>query len=164
MASRGVVWMSPKPGIDQVVTSGVKISELKLSCAPDVRSRSETVSKNQGAVPYAGVYPPYDSCLYFSVGHLLEGHSKGILRRGEESGDSGDLRSLIDKLHRLNSWLAFRLPDSSCSMPAIRRLYDVCKMSFSDNGPISSEALEHVRSVLGEISSFAITSCLLAFD
>ncbi|RRT37486.1 hypothetical protein B296_00047764 [Ensete ventricosum] len=43
-------------------------------------------------------------------------------------------------------------------MPAIRRLYDVCKMSFSDNGPISSEALEHVRSVLGEISSFAITS------
>ncbi|RWW32578.1 hypothetical protein GW17_00002742 [Ensete ventricosum] len=57
MASRGVVWMSPKPGIDQVVTSGVKISELKLSCAPDVRSRSETVSKNQGAVPYAGWRP-----------------------------------------------------------------------------------------------------------
>ncbi|RZR73524.1 hypothetical protein BHM03_00025255 [Ensete ventricosum] len=36
-------------------------------------------------------------------------------------------------------------------MPAIRRLYDVCKMSFSDNGPISSEALEHVRSVLDDI-------------
>ncbi|RRT37485.1 hypothetical protein B296_00047765, partial [Ensete ventricosum] len=39
------------------VTSGVKISVLKLSCAPDVRSRSETVSKNQGAVPYAGWRP-----------------------------------------------------------------------------------------------------------
>ncbi|CAL9132537.1 unnamed protein product [Musa textilis] len=49
-------------------------------------------------------------------------------------------------------------------MPAIKRLYDVCKMSFSDNGPISAEALEHVRSVLGEIRSFAITFCLLAFD
>ncbi|URE29758.1 hypothetical protein MUK42_34136 [Musa troglodytarum] len=36
-------------------------------------------------------------------------------------------------------------------MPAIKRLYDVCKMSFSDNGPISAEALEHVRSVLDDI-------------
>lgn len=49
-------------------------------------------------------------------------------------------------------------------MPAIKRLYDACKMSFSDNGPISAEALEYVRSVLGEISSFTITFCLLAFD
>ncbi|CAL9173371.1 unnamed protein product [Musa hybrid cultivar] len=36
-------------------------------------------------------------------------------------------------------------------MPAIRRLYDVCKISFSDNGPLSAEALEHVRSVLDDI-------------
>ncbi|WOL11031.1 plant cysteine oxidase 4 [Canna indica] len=36
-------------------------------------------------------------------------------------------------------------------MPAIRRLYEVCKESFSENGPISAEALEHVRSVLDDI-------------
>ncbi|CAD5165558.1 unnamed protein product [Musa acuminata subsp. malaccensis] len=36
-------------------------------------------------------------------------------------------------------------------MPAIKRLYDACKMSFSDNGPISAEALEYVRSVLDDI-------------
>ncbi|CAL9112997.1 unnamed protein product [Musa textilis] len=36
-------------------------------------------------------------------------------------------------------------------MPAIRKLYDVCKISFSDNGPLSAEALEHVRSVLDDI-------------
>ncbi|KAG6502392.1 hypothetical protein ZIOFF_042284 [Zingiber officinale] len=39
-------------------------------------------------------------------------------------------------------------------MPAIRRLYEVCKVSFNGKGPISEEALEHVRSCLGENCSF----------
>ncbi|XP_008789374.2 plant cysteine oxidase 4-like [Phoenix dactylifera] len=36
-------------------------------------------------------------------------------------------------------------------MPAIQRLYDACKVSFSPNGPISPEALEQVRFILDEI-------------
>lgn len=48
-------------------------------------------------------------------------------------------------------------------MPAIRRLYDVCKISFSDNGPLSAEALEHVRSVLGELTNFFLLTSLFAF-
>lgn len=48
-------------------------------------------------------------------------------------------------------------------MPAIRRLYDVCKISFSDNGPLSAEALEHVRSVLGEFTNFFLLTSLFAF-
>ncbi|XP_042400035.1 plant cysteine oxidase 4-like [Zingiber officinale] len=37
-------------------------------------------------------------------------------------------------------------------MPAIRRLYEVCKVSFNGKGPISEEALEHVRSCLDDIN------------
>ncbi|RWW27997.1 hypothetical protein GW17_00007537 [Ensete ventricosum] len=48
-------------------------------------------------------------------------------------------------------------------MPAIKRLYEVCKRSFSDNGPLSAEALEHVRSVLGEFSNFFLLTSLFAF-
>ncbi|XP_042453050.1 plant cysteine oxidase 4-like isoform X2 [Zingiber officinale] len=36
-------------------------------------------------------------------------------------------------------------------MPRVKRLYEVCKASFSNSGPISVEALENVRSCLDDI-------------
>lgn len=36
-------------------------------------------------------------------------------------------------------------------MPAVQKLYDTCKESFSTNGPISEEALESVRAILDEL-------------
>jgi hypothetical protein len=36
------------------------------------------------------------------------------------------------------------------AMPAIKRLHKACKAFFSPNGPISQEALEQVRTLLGE--------------
>lgn len=36
-------------------------------------------------------------------------------------------------------------------MPFVQKLYDACKVSFSNNGPISEEALERVRAVLDEL-------------
>ncbi|KAJ6842196.1 plant cysteine oxidase 4-like [Iris pallida] len=36
-------------------------------------------------------------------------------------------------------------------MPAIQKLYEACKVSFSSNGPVSTEGLEKVRSKLDEI-------------
>ncbi|XP_010276993.1 PREDICTED: plant cysteine oxidase 4-like isoform X4 [Nelumbo nucifera] len=38
-------------------------------------------------------------------------------------------------------------------MPFIQRLYEACKVSFSPNGPVSDEALERVRVLLGKIPS-----------
>ncbi|KAF9621330.1 hypothetical protein IFM89_019416 [Coptis chinensis] len=34
-------------------------------------------------------------------------------------------------------------------MPAIQRLYEACRVSFSGNGPLSDESLDKVRTVLG---------------
>uniref|UniRef100_A0A2N9HX96 cysteine dioxygenase n=1 Tax=Fagus sylvatica TaxID=28930 RepID=A0A2N9HX96_FAGSY len=36
-------------------------------------------------------------------------------------------------------------------MPFVQKLYDACKVSFSNNGSISEEALEKVRAVLDEL-------------
>ncbi|XP_020572630.1 plant cysteine oxidase 4-like isoform X1 [Phalaenopsis equestris] len=36
-------------------------------------------------------------------------------------------------------------------MPAIQRLYNACKVSFSPNGPISAEAIDNVCSILDEV-------------
>ena len=51
-------------------------------------------------------------------------------------------------------------------MPFVQKLYDACKESFSANGPVSEEALENIRAILGvwifhlflanQISSFAL--------
>jgi cysteamine dioxygenase len=36
-------------------------------------------------------------------------------------------------------------------MDAIQKLYEVCKVSLSEKGPLSSEATDKVRAVLGKI-------------
>lgn len=34
-------------------------------------------------------------------------------------------------------------------MPAVQKLYNVCKTSLSTNGPVSEDAIQKVRSMLG---------------
>lgn len=34
-------------------------------------------------------------------------------------------------------------------MPAIQKLFEACRLSYSSNGPVSEEALEKVRAMLG---------------
>lgn len=41
-------------------------------------------------------------------------------------------------------------------MPAIQRLYEACKVSFSPSGPVSAEALENVCAMLGEMEYFIL--------
>jgi hypothetical protein len=41
-------------------------------------------------------------------------------------------------------------------MPKIKNLSDACKVSFSPDGPISEEALEKVRALLGESKLYTI--------
>lgn len=41
-------------------------------------------------------------------------------------------------------------------MPAIQRLYEACKVSFSPSGPVSAEALENVCAMLGKMEYFIL--------
>jgi plant cysteine oxidase len=37
----------------------------------------------------------------------------------------------------------------SATVPAIQKLYDVCRVSFSEKGPLFAEAVDNVQAVLG---------------
>ncbi|XP_011626252.1 plant cysteine oxidase 4 isoform X2 [Amborella trichopoda] len=37
-------------------------------------------------------------------------------------------------------------------MPAVQRLYDACKVSFTSNGPVSAEALNNVHAILDDMN------------
>jgi hypothetical protein len=41
-------------------------------------------------------------------------------------------------------------------MPKIRNLSNACEVSFSPDGPISEEALERVRALLGELNAWTV--------
>ena len=41
------------------------------------------------------------------------------------------------------------MPSTTMDANAIQKLYEVCKVSLSEKGPLSSESLDNVRAVLG---------------
>lgn len=42
------------------------------------------------------------------------------------------------------------MPSTTMDANAIQKLYEVCKVSLSEKGPLSSESLDNVRAVLGK--------------
>lgn len=48
-------------------------------------------------------------------------------------------------------------------MPAIQKLYNACKVSLSPNGPVSEEAVEKVRTLLGSVDKLPLITSYLRF-
>lgn len=48
-------------------------------------------------------------------------------------------------------------------MPALQKLYNACKVSLSPNGPVSEEAVEKVRTLLGSVDKLPFIASYLRF-